>query len=139
MRLTVVILILLGHLLAIATGRCQTVWHEDVGNITETLFVQSAPGHTHADHPTLLIGFESDHHHPDEAPDHSHVPVPHNIAKASRVQMILPELVSPFAYVELSRILQPCLERLDARIASASCDRSPWEIPLSGSTTHLLF
>ncbi len=140
MRGTVVLVILVGHLLAIAFGRCQTVWHEDLsGNGIDAAVAEVAHDHDHPHHPTVLFGFGADHDHREETPDHSHVQIPLGVVKALRVQLVVPELISPFAYIELSRVLQPLLEPTRVQFASVLSEAPPGVVPLSGSTTHLLF
>jgi hypothetical protein len=140
MRSATVLFILLGHLLTIAAGRCQTIWHEELdGNSFDTAIAQASHDRDHPRHEAVFFGFGADHDHPEETPDHSHMPVPPAALKATRVQIVLPELISPFAYVELCRILQPLHAPTRHQFAYAPSVHPPCVIPLSGSTTHLLF
>jgi hypothetical protein len=141
MRPALLLLILVGHLLAIAFGRCQTVWHGDLAlGAIDAAFAESTHDHDHPHHPTISFGFGStDHDHPRETPDHSHVPVPHSVTKMSRVQLVLPEAIAPFDYVELRRIFLPSVEQPRIRRIATSSEPTVCTIPLSGSTTHLLF
>jgi hypothetical protein len=140
MRVAVVLLILVGHVLAMAVGRCQTVWHDTTAQgVAHSGHCEPAGDRSHPDHPVMLIGFGADHDHPESTPDHSHLPIPQGFAKLLRVQLVVPELVAPVAYVELDRLLQPALKLTSQPCADRSDDRASHAIPLSGSTTHLLF
>ena len=143
MRSIFVLAILNSQFLPIVAGRCRTVWHE--AN-SQTSFHNSdsgpcAHGSDKVDHAVTLTPWSTDDHgHESGTPGHSHVVEPDLSRSAPRAQSIVPELIAPTAYAELSSLIAQATTSLaqPAIAIDDDCTRAR-QLPSSGRISHLLF